>query len=213
METLGKLFNSTARVKIMRLFLLNPNTVFNTKSISSRSKVAMGTLRKELSLLISAKFIKRKALSKKNPPAKRRSGKKKKAASSGAGFVLDQNFSYGDSLRELLIDAAFIKHETLAKNFKKAGRVKLLIVAGVFTHDPESRLDLLVVGDNLKRRAVDSYIKNLEAEIGKELSYAMFETSDFLYRRDMYDKLVCDVLDFPHEKVINAVGVANKVRE
>jgi hypothetical protein len=44
----------------------------------------------------------------------------------------------------------------------------------------------------------------MEAEIGGELSYAVFETKEFLYRLNMYDKLVRDILDYPHEVVVQA---------
>ena len=50
----------------------------------------------------------------------------------------------------------------------------------------------------------------LEAEIGKELAYAVFDTPDFLYRANMYDKLVRDVIDFPHEKVLD-IGILNQI--
>ena len=51
METLSKLFGSSARIKIMKLFLSNPDDVFNNKEISKRAKVVLATVRKELNLL------------------------------------------------------------------------------------------------------------------------------------------------------------------
>ena len=47
-------------------------------------------------------------------------------------------------------------------------------------------------------------VRRLEAEIGAELTYATFETKEFIYRLNMYDKLVRDILDFPHEVVLQA---------
>ena len=99
----------------------------------------------------------------------------------------------------------------MAKKFKRSGRVKLLLLSGVFNHNPGARLDLLVVGDNLKRPVVDRIIRSLESEIGKELAYAAFETSEFIYRASMYDKLIRDVIDFPHEKVINQGGILQQI--
>ena len=80
----------------------------------------------------------------------------------------------------------------------------------MFTRDPDSRLDLLVVGDAIRRGAMESTIRMLEAEIGKELTYAIFETPEFLYRANMYDKLVRDVIDYPHERVIDG-GLLSQV--
>ena len=44
----------------------------------------------------------------------------------------------------------------------------------------------------------------MEAEIGSELVYAIFDTKEFTYRLNMYDKLVRDILDFPHEVIFQA---------
>ena len=50
-------------------------------------------------------------------------------------------------------------------------------------------------------------IEGLEAEIGKELRYAAFETGEFNYRLGMYDKLVRDILDYPHTVVLDRLGL------
>jgi len=55
----------------------------------------------------------------------------------------------------------------------------------------------------MKKNVLQKVVKSLEAEIGKELDYAVFDTEEFKYRIDMYDKLVCDIIDLPHEKLID----------
>ena len=84
---------------------------------------------------------------------------------------------------------------------------KLIIVAGVFIQEKESRADILIVGDNVKRTSLENTIKTLESEIGKELRYAYFTTDDFRYRLNMYDKLTRDILDYPHKTVLDKLGI------
>ena len=60
------------------------------------------------------------------------------------------------------------------------------------------------MGDKLKRAKIERGIRKLEAEIGVELVYAIFETKEFIYRFNMYDKLVRDILDYPHEVLLQA---------
>ena len=60
---------------------------------------------------------------------------------------------------------------------------------------------MLIVGDKLNKGKIEKEIKKLEAEIGKELVYALFDSKEFNYRLSMYDKLVRDILDFPHEVI------------
>jgi len=49
--------------------------------------------------------------------------------------------------------------------------------------------------------------EKLEAEIGKELVYAVFSSKDFSYRLGMYDRFVHDILDYPHEKILNRTDI------
>ena len=54
----------------------------------------------------------------------------------------------------------------------------------------------------MKKSKIEEGIHRLEAEIGAEMVYAIFDTKEFLYRLSMYDKLVRDILDFPHEIIL-----------
>jgi hypothetical protein len=56
----------------------------------------------------------------------------------------------------------------------------------------------------IKGLFVNSHIRALEAEIGREIVYAVFDYKEFLYRLNMYDKLIRDVLDFPHKVLVQA---------
>jgi len=103
-----------------------------------------------------------------------------------------------------LVRSDTLNKETILNNFKKIGQVKLLIVSGVFIKNNDSRVDLLIVGDKMKRGKIEQGVRKLEAEIGVELVYALFDTQEFIYRLNMYDKLVRDILDFPHEVLLQA---------
>ena len=114
-------------------------------------------------------------------------------------WCFNSSFKYVSEIEDLLINSDSLDKGTILETFKKVGKVKLLIVAGIFTKDKDSRVDLLIVGDGMRRARIEEGIKKLEAEIGAELTYAMFDTKEFLYRINMYDKLVRDILDYPHE--------------
>lgn len=205
MDILGKLFSSDALVKIMRLFLLNSEQGFELKDIVSRSKVKTPSAKVEINLLKSIGFIKKKTFYK-EVEKKSRSKKvppqlvKKKVQ----GWFLNPHFSYLKPLQALLVDTNTLTEDDLANRFKPAGKIKLLVASGIFIRDKNSRIDLLLVGDRLKTKKIDEIVKKLEAELGKELAYAVFDTKEFLYRLEMYDKLISDVLEYPHKKLIAA---------
>jgi len=185
MEILGKILGNSARVKVMRLFLLNRGKGFNNKSIVKRSRVNQLVVRRELRLLSSVGFI-------------------KKRSAVSLDWYFNTLFKYGEEFEDLLLSSDTLSKQTILNNFKNAGRVKLIIISGVFIKNHDSRVDLLIVGDKMKRSKIEEGIKKIEAEIGVELVYAVFETKEFLYRLNMYDKLIRDILDYPHEVVLQA---------
>lgn len=208
MDTLGKLFSSVPLVKVMKLFLMNPDTGFEAKEVASRAQIKDSSAKTELNLLKSAGMVKKKTFVK-EVEVKTKKGKiiqKKKVD----GWFLDKDFKYNDPLHSLLIGSDRIDRGELIKRLKPAGKIKLLVIAGVFIKDPESRADLLIVGDNLKMKTLGNILKTLEAEIGKELNYAVFTTEEFKYRSNMYDKLVCDIFEFAHEELIKSPDLSTE---
>ncbi len=185
MEILGKILGNEARVKIMRLFLLNKNNNFNAKEVAQRSRVGVDVVRRELKLLSSAGFT-------------------KKRGTASPEWYYNNSFSYGEDFEKLLVSGESLSSGSIIETFKKVGKIKLLIVSGVFIKNSDSRVDLLIVGDGMKRAKIEEGMRKIEAEMGVELVYAVFETQEFLYRLNMYDKLIRDILDFPHEVLVQA---------
>jgi len=182
MEILGKILGNPARVKIMKLFLMNRDSGFASKDVVKRIRGNSNIVRREIKLLGSIGFI------------KKRSEK----------YFFNHSFKYAPELEALLISSDTLNKQSIGDNFKKVGQIKLLIISGKFIKERDSRVDMLIVGDKIKKGKIEQEIKKLEAEIGSELLYAVFDTKDFIYRLDMYDKLIRDVLDFPHEVVLQA---------
>lgn len=185
MKSVSHIFGSEAKVKIMRLFVFNPETFFPPKEVASRSKVRSNIARRELNALTKAGLIKK--LSK--------------------GYVLNQNYEYLPAVENFLIDASPITDKELIKKLSRAGSLKLVLVSGAFVHDHDARVDLLVVGDNISQAKLSQSIEAIEADIGREMSYSIFETADFEYRFGVYDKLIRDILESHHRKVLDKLGI------
>jgi len=195
MDILAKLFGGQARVKIMRLFLLNSDKNFEIADIVAHSRVTKPNVRKEINSLSSMMFIKQKMITKEGS----RGAKKKVSA-----WVLNPSFQHLKSVKEILLDPELLLQNNLTDRFKPVGKIKLMITSGVFIGDEKSRADLLIVGDKLKRNILQQVIKAIESEVGKELNYVVFDTPEFKYRIDMYDKLVCEIIEAPHLTLIDS---------
>lgn len=205
MKSVGYIFGGEAKVKMMRLFIFNPSDSFNTVEVSDRTKENPRLVRRELAELEKSGLIRRRGAGKHVVKKKRGQATAPRKAPT---FTLNHDYPYLAPLSDFLVDANPLSRKEIVKRISKCGvSIKFVLLAGVFTHDPESRVDLLVVGDHLKKKQLVSTISMIEAELGKEIRYAAFETPEFKYRLSMYDKLIRDVLDFPHEKALNKLGI------
>lgn len=205
MDILSKLFGTEAKVRIMRLFMFNPEQAFGPSDISARAKVPLAVVKRETHLMRKMGMIKGKSFSQavSTKKGKKVAIKKIKVG----GWALNSAFPYLLALQNLLINTVLFKEADIIRRLNTVGRMKLVIVAGVFTRDVDSRVDLLIVGDNLRGSALENVIRGMESEIGKELRYAAFETEDFKYRLSMHDKLVRDILDYPHLAILDRIGL------
>ncbi|MEK7461838.1 MAG: hypothetical protein AAB586_02075 [Patescibacteria group bacterium] len=185
MQSISHIFGGEAKVKIMRLFIFNSGIIFTPAEISSRTKEKHNIVRRELGILTKAGLIKRRT----------------------KNFMLDTTYPYLSAIENFLIDATPITSKEIIKKISRAGNIKLILISGVFLHDRDSRVDILVVGEHLKQAKLLSIISSIEALLGKELRYAAFDTVDFRYRLSIYDKLIKDIFDYQHEKIFNKLGI------
>lgn len=201
METLGKLFGGVAKVKIMRLFLFHAGMAFDIEDVAHRSAVSIDEARRDIKLFEQAGFVQKKAFVREDVV----DGVVQRTRCQG--WELDPAFPYLTDLRALLVHSVFFTDNQITKKLARAGALKFVAIAGVFIQNPESRVDLFLVGDKLKERVIENVVRSLEAEIGKELRYAILETDDFKYRLGVFDKLVRDVLDYPHRTILDRIGI------
>ncbi len=183
-----KLFGSQERVKLLRLFLANPTSPFTSVDVAKRTKIRTAASNRELANLLSIGFV------------------SKRTSNKVAHWQLDPRFVFLAPLRQLLRDDFGGRKKDLVKQLSRCGRLLLLIVSGVFIEESDSRADLLIVGANLKHRLLERVIRNLEADLGKELNYAVLDGEEFLYRLSSGDRFVRDVLDYPHQVIVKKIN-------
>ena len=202
MDILERIFGNRDKVKIIRLFLLNEDAVFDTGDVAKRANSPKRKAGRELQNLLKARFLKRKIFNKTSS-----TGKKIKKK----GWILDKKFPFLTALKNLLVNKDTISDKNLIGGLNKIGKLKLIITAGIFIQNDEYRVDLFLVADQINETVLNRAIKKLEAEIGKEIKYAVFDSIDFKYRFGMYDKLIRDVFDYPHRVILDKIGLDEKL--
>ncbi len=204
MEYLSKLFGSPARVKLLRLFAFNPDVVYDRDGVVSRARVTPDTASRELAALARAGIIQRKTFYKEVV----RPGSKKMKKRKTIGWVLSAKYPYQDALTAFLRKTLVVSGSDVRKRIRGAGTIKLLVLTGHLIGEKDRGIDMLVVGDRLSETALKNAVSLLEAECGQEIRYAVLNTADYKYRRRVRDKLVRDVMDFPHTAVVRRIAAA-----
>ena len=203
MDILEKLFGSPARVKILRLFLFNEGENFENADIVKRARVSATSVRTETLMMERVGLIKRRVFYK---SATGRGAHAKVTKKKVRGWTLDTKFKYLTALRSFLLTATPMGENQIVQKLNTAGRPKLVIIAGAFIQDFDGNIDLLVVGDGMSEAKLETAVRSIESEIGKELRFALFSTQDFSYRMNIYDKLLRDIFDYPHQTILNRLG-------
>lgn len=178
------LFDSPARVKLLKFFIHNWEEAFSLGQISERAQVEPREARKELARLSAAGFVK---------------------ARRGRELIFQTNtqFALLDELKGLVTKSSPASRERMLEKLRRLGRVKLVVLSGIFINADNAKADMLIVGDGISESRLTQFLRDLQAEVGKELDYAMLSSEEFQYRYNMYDRFVRDLLERPHEKLIN----------
>ena len=202
-DPLTILFGSQARVKLLRFFLFNPSKEFTFDEISRRARLVRRTARTEMNALERAEVIKKKQFY-----AQEEGSTVKKRV---LGYALNKEFPNLQSLQTFLFETAPINGKTVLKHLRKAGTLDFVVIAGIFVRDFDQRIDVLLAMKKYSPVKVETAIRSLEAELGVEIRFAAFESSDLMYRVGMYDKLTRDVFDYPHQIIVDRIGVKDEL--
>lgn len=203
-DPLSILFSSQARLKLLRFFLFNPQQAFPFDDISRRAKLVRRTARTELNALERAEVIKKRFVY-----VEQENGKKKRVQ----GYILNKHFPQLNSLQTFLFETAPINGKTLLKHVRKVGKIDFVAATGIFSREFDRRVDVLMAAKKMSSAKVEAAIRALEAELGIEIRFAYLSTDDLLYRVGMCDKLTRDVFDYPHQILIDKIGVRDELQQ
>lgn len=164
----------------------------------------------------SRKRLVRRRVRRQPPPKRRvrrlpkRSAARRRTVRLAPRYALDNSFEFLYELRDLVLKPSPAEKQRLVERINRLGRIKLAITAGVFMnrdHSDPTIADLLIVGDDIAGRRLRAFLAGLEAEVGKEIKLAVMEKDEFQYRLSMFDRFIRVLLESPHEKLINKLGL------
>lgn len=181
------------------MFMRNPEEKFQLEQITSKSQVRKSTVRTELNKLLKIGLIRQSNIRIETRQKKGGKARIKEVVVYG----VDQAFPLFSELRDLVVRSSVTSRAKLSRQIKSLGKVKLAVISGTFLSLENSRTDLLIVADGVQKSKLSRFLADIESELGKPVQHTVMETDEFQYRMDMYDRFLRDILEYPHEKLIN----------
>ncbi len=192
------LFGSKTRVKLLHLFLNNPNRAFYVREITRKIDEQINSVRRELANMLSIGIIKSATSENDNK----------------LYYEINQEYPYYEPMRQIFADGdgkvvtptvAPIANDW-AKRLKPLGDVRVGIFAGAMVRGSESDVDVLLAGDINKTQA-KKFIAELEEEEKRSLNYTIMNYQDFYYRLSIRDRFVASVVAGKHTVIADTEGI------
>lgn len=201
-NTLDKLFGSRIRVKILKFMFRNYPGDFSIHELSRRIQESSNSTQKELLFLTKFELINKNKVV----------NSARKASNGKSRFSLNSGFEFFEELRALILKSSPAEKDQMIKRISSLGRVKLAVVSGIFLNNNSSDIydtvaDLFIVGDDISKKRLKTFLASLEAEVGREIKFSLMDKDEFQYRYGMFDRFIRVLLESPHEKIINKLGL------
>ncbi|GAC1390742.1 MAG: hypothetical protein NVSMB46_01120 [Candidatus Saccharimonadales bacterium] len=176
-----QLFGSKTRVKLLQMFFSNPNRSFYVREITRKIDEQINSVRRELANLLSIGII------------------SSETNNNRLYYEVSQDYEYYQALSAIFSSSDKSGDKTVKsinddQSISTIGNVEIALYTGQFTRDERSGVDFLIVGD-INQTQLTKYIANLEKQEGKEIRYTTMSPSEFVYRRQVNDRFLSNVLE------------------
>lgn len=204
-QILENLFDSPIKVRLLKLFLRNPDKWFRVEDASARTKSNLKVVRDQMFGLLSIGLLKAKEIKK-----RKNQKEDKEALLPGVYYSVNSDFDFFEELKTLVLKSSPASKEVVSEKLKKLGRLKLVVLGGIFLNTDNKRVDIFIVGEKIRQALLNTFLEYIEAEVGREIDYVVMDAKEFAYRLSMFDKFVLNVFERPHEVLVDKLKIAGK---
>ena len=194
---IDSLFGSRTRVKLLHLFLGNPNKSFYVREITRLIDEQINSVRRELANMLAIGIIVSNSVDNK------------------LYYSVSQKYEHFLPLSEIFVGKREEAHKPTAQKSTTKSWSELLsalpgtrldVVSGSLVRGSASPIDILVVG-GVSQSKLASIMKKIEELEKRELNYALMSYEDFYYRLSVRDKFVSEVLTGEYLVLADTDGV------
>lgn len=195
---LEQLFGSQTRVRLLHIFLSNPQEKYFVRELTRNLNSQINAIRRELENLEELGVI--RIVEDKEAQKQQ----KKKFYQSNLDFIIHHE------LKSIFQKAQFLLEKKFAKAVSKIGKVYYLALTGSFVGKKDVPIDIIAVG-TLGKKKFEKLIKEFQKNLKRELNYTLLDRDEFNYRRSVADRFLYNILD--SDKIVLIDEIFNKLEE
>jgi len=195
---IDSLFGSKTRVKLLHLFLNNPEKSFYVREITRMIDEQINSVRRELANMVSVGIVQQDAIDNK------------------LYYSVNEDYPYIKPLAAIFSDKNTEGGMGAASSVSwkdSLGRMRglrLAIISGKLVDGSSSSVDLLLVGDDMSAVTIKNLVKKIEKDRKIEINYAVISYDDFYYRMSVKDRFIMDIVRNKHSVLVDAENIMRK---
>lgn len=195
---IDSLFGSKTRVKLLHLFLNNPEKSFYVREITRMIDEQINSVRRELANMVSVGIVQQDAIDNK------------------LYYSVNEDYPYIKPLAAIFSDKNTEGSMSAASSVSwkdSLGRMRglrLAIISGKLVVGSSSAVDLLLVGDDMSAVTIKNLVKKIEKDRKIEINYAVISYDDFYYRMSVKDRFIMDIVRNKHSVLVDAENIMRK---
>ncbi len=183
---LEQIFGSAARTKLIKFFCLNQEGKFFVRELGRQLRIQLNSVRRELANLEKFGFL----------LSENKQGKKY--------YTINPNFTLLKELRYLVFKAITLEEMRIAERMSRISGLSLLIFTGHLTSAPTGT-DVLIVG-KVNKNDFYGYLEKIAEGMNEPLRYTFLSKADYIYRVEITDKFIYNILSNDHIVVVDKLS-------
>jgi len=178
MADLKDLFVSKVRVKLIQIFLSEPQEIFYVRQLVRKAQEEINAVRRELSRMEDRGMV------------------TKEARGNRLYYFFRKDYSFYQDLISLVVKTTGLG-ANIIKNHRKIGNIKFAMLSGRFARKmprkTDEDIDLLIVGQ-IKTSQLALLVRQAESQGEKEINYAPMTLDEFKFRKTRRDPFLQSIL-------------------
>ena len=196
---IDSLFGSKTRVKLLHLFLNNPEKSFYVREITRMIDEQINSVRRELANMVSVGIVQQDAID----------NKLYYSVNEDYPYIKPLAAIFSDKNTEGDMDGA-ASSVSWKDSLGRMRGLRLAIISGKLVVGSSSAVDLLLVGDDMSAVTIKNLVKKIEKDRKIEINYAVISYDDFYYRMSVKDRFIMDIVRNKHSVLVDMENIMRK---